>query len=151
MTGKSTFKHALANKEHYIALGMDTVWLDDGADDLPWSSVTRVGPGAGYRFAGPCGARFSAVIDGLTFTWCVEFEGRDANGKGVSMFDRPRLRKTIARLPPAARFRFASFLLEEVLPDLSKRTEEVRESLNAQEDSMDCVRGLIRFADGAEP
>lgn len=35
-----------------------------------------------------------------------------------------------------------------IMPDLQKRTEEWRGYLNRQQDSEDCVRGLIAYARG---
>lgn len=51
------------------------------------------------------------------------------------------------RLPPPARRHFAKMLSTEVLPGIAKRSSEIREALNANLDSEDCVRGLIAFAE----
>lgn len=138
---------ALANKEALIALGQTRVYLyGDNAKEVPWGRVTSVECGSSFRFSGPTCATMIAEIEGITFSWSLDFEGRDANGRGVSLFDRPRLRETILKLPPKARKQFGRLLREKVLPDLQKRTQELREAMNSQADSEDCVRGLMAFA-----
>lgn len=143
-----TYQSAVEKADHLIALGETEIFID-ATGDVPWTKVVGIKAGGAYRFNGPTGVWIVAQDHGLTFKWTVDFEGRDANGRGVSLFDRPRLRDTIMRLPPDVRPAFAKFLSEAVLPDLMKRTQELRESMNEQMDSEDCVRGLIEYANRA--
>lgn len=138
---------ALKNKEALIALGQTTVHLwGDNAADAPWDKATSIECGSVWRLSGPASATVNANIDGITFCWSLDFETRDANGSGYSLFDRPRLRETILKLPISVRRQFGRLLADKVLPGLQKRTQELRDALNAQSDSEDCVRGLIAFA-----
>lgn len=140
-----TYEQALEKSEHLIALGETTVHLrDDGPK--PWVVAKRVETGGCYRLGGPTGIYVIAEVQGLTFKWSVDFELRDANGRGVSLFDRDRLREVMRQLPAAARKSFAEILACEVMPGLQKHTAEIREALNKQCDSQDCVRGLIDYA-----
>jgi len=136
-----TYADAIHEAEHLIALGEDVVHLR--GDDVQWDKIESVEVGGGYRFSGPINAYLIAHEAGLTLKWGIDFEGRDANGRGVSLFDRPRLRDVMTRLPLGARQSFANLLADKVLPELAKRTAEIRDALNQQWDSEDCVRGLI--------
>ena len=57
------------------------------------------------------------------------------------------MRDVAGLMPPKVRAKFALWLSEKVMPDLVKRSNEIREALNKQVDSEDCVRGLIAFCD----
>lgn len=141
-----SLQEVLKNAAHYVALGDTTIFLDDDDPDLPWGEVSAIEEGNGYRLHGPTGFRCVAKRDGLTLKWHVDFEGREANGKGYSMFDRERMRRVMSMLPLKARAELAAFMESKVLPGVTKITAEWREALNKQLDSEDCVRGLIAFA-----
>lgn len=143
-----TYEFALTNSEHLIALGQTTVYLHD--ENVPWIVASDVEVSGSYRFNGPCGMYVIAKVQGLTFKWNIDFERREANGCGYSLFDRDRLREVARKLPEPARRKFAALLRDKVMPDLEKRTAELREAMNNQIDSEDCVRGLIAFAEGRE-
>lgn len=145
MIGETTYKDAIAKAAHYIAIGQTRIWLNASDPDLPWHLVDVVGAAGSYRFNGPASVRLTAHEAGLELHWYVDFEGRDSNGMGFSLFDRDRLRGVMMKLPRSTRIKFAAFLENEVLPDLQKRTDEMREAMNKQNDSEDCVRGLIDF------
>jgi len=132
------------NTTHLAAVGETDILID--AATAPWDKATKVVSGGAHRFCGPVGIYVVAQEGPITIRWSVDFEYRDANGKGVSLFERDRLRDVMRKLPPKARQSFADFLSAEVMPDLEKRTGEIREALNKQSDSEDCVRGLIAFA-----
>lgn len=142
-----TYESAVKNAHHLIALGQTKVYLRDG--EMPWDKAVRVETGSSYRFNGPTSCYFIAEEGGLELKWSVDFEQRDASGRGVSLFDRERLRDVALKVRPSVRSAFAELLREAVLPDLQKRTGEIREALNQQTDSEDCVRGLIAFAEAA--
>ena len=145
---KMTFERAVHLAEHLIAIGTTTVYLDSTDPGLPWASATDVLEGGLYRLDSPAAVWIvaEAHASGLTFRWSVEFEKCDANGRGVLMFDRDRLREVTRRLPPSVRSKFASLLEAQVLPGATRRAAEIRVNLAAHEDSVDCVRGLIAFA-----
>ena len=133
--------------EHLIALGLERVsFYSDAPADFPFDKVTRVEAGSSWRLGGPSSVQLLAPDGDLVFSVSVEFESRDANGCGVHMFDRDRLRELALKLPPAGRAAFADLLEEQVLKGLAERTSEIRESLRTQADSEDCVRGLIAYA-----
>jgi hypothetical protein len=140
-----TRAEALEKADALKSLNQIDVYLCD-ASDFPWSNVTDVEGGGSYRFSGPCGLYLIAEENGLRFKLNFDFEGRDANGRRVSLFDRDRLRDLVLKLPLAIRPKLAKFMREKVLPDLEKRTAEVRDVMNKQWDSEDCVRGIIALA-----
>lgn len=144
-----TYTKAIASADALKTLGQTTVYLRDDTD-FPWDKVVDCEAGAGYRLNGPTGCYFIVREAGLTLKHSVDFENRDANGRGVSLFDRDRLRNVSMKLSPAGRKAFARLLQNEVLPGVAKLTGEIRHSLQMQLDSEDCVRGLIAFA-GANP
>lgn len=141
-----TYEHAVKNASHLIALRQTEVYLRDDAG-FPWDNVTSVEVGSTWRLSGPASIWVKAEDAGLTFRMSVDFEGSDANGRGVSLFNREHMREIMRKLPPEGRRSFARILAKQVLPPLQKRTAELREAMNAQADSEDCVRGLISFAD----
>lgn len=141
-----TYADAIAKAEHLIALDQTTVYLRDGGKDFPYDKTIRVESGSSYRLNGPSSAYLIAEDHGLQFKLNVEFEGRDANGRGVSLFERGRLREVMMKLPAVARKSFADMLENEVLAQLASRTDELRAAMRAQADSEDCVRGLIAYA-----
>ena len=140
-----SFDQAVANAEHYLALGRDKVWINEST--APWAKADDVESGCDYRFSGPTSARFSFTHEsGLKLTWTVDYEKREANGKGYSLFDRDRLREMMLKLPRATRRKFGLILKNEVLAGLAQRTEEYRTAMRQQADSEDCVHGLIAYA-----
>lgn len=141
-----TYAEAMKKREHLIALSETEIYLRDDAG-FPWDKVAEVSGGNSYRLSGPSSCYVIALDQGLRFRLNIDFEGRDANGRGVSLFDRDRLREVMRRLPIPARKDFARLLSEEVLPKMAERTAEIRQALNQQTDSEECVRGLIAFAD----
>lgn len=142
-----SFSKAIANKDALVAIGQTDVYLyGDNAKDVPWGQVTDIEVGSSCRLSGPASARMIAVVDGLKFSWSLDFEESGANGSSVSLFDRDGLREAMRKLPPKMRKKFGDLLLSEVLPPLQARTKEFREYLNKQIDSEDCLRGLIFFA-----
>jgi hypothetical protein len=148
MYGRMKYAEALDKAEHLKALGQTEIYID--ADDAPWVVASGIQNGGSYRFNGPVSFWVTAQVQGLTFKWNVDMERRDANGRGVTHFDRDALREVARKLPPYARAELAEFLKNLVLPDVQKRTAEIREALNAQADSEDCIRGLIEFAKNPE-
>lgn len=141
MTRAEALENAIALK----ALKHTDVYLRDSAD-FPWDRVTGIEEGGAYRFSGPSGLYIVAEEDGLRFKLNFDFEGPDANGRGVSLFDRDRLRDLVMKLPPSVRPKLAKFMRDKVLLDLEKRTSELRDAMNKQWDSEDCVRGIIALA-----
>lgn len=140
-----TYADAVAKAEHLTALGETTVYLrsDEG---FPYDKVERVEAGSTYRLNGPTGCYLIANDRGLTFRLSVDFEPPEANGRGVSMFDRDRLRDVMLRLAPGGREAFADMLAGEVMAKMQERTRDLRSALQSQTDSEDCIRGLIAFA-----
>jgi hypothetical protein len=141
-----TYTEAMKKAEHLKALGQTTIYIHREAADFPYGKVTNVEAGSSWRLGGPSSCYLIAEDGGLTFKLNVDFEGRDANGRGVSLFDRDKLREMFVRLPSVARQAFADLLESECLPSLAKRRSELQAALNDQADSEDCVRGLIMFA-----
>lgn len=142
-----TYAEALEKADALKALGQTDVYLyDRSAAGFPYDKVTRVCAGNSYRLSGPSSCYLEFDEDGLTFRLSVDFEGMDANGKGVSLFDRDRLRDVANKLSPEGRVAFAKMMENQVLPPLVARTDEWRKALRQQADSEDCVRGIIAFA-----
>lgn len=137
---------AIAKAPLLIELGETDIYLYREDPAFPYDKVEAVKAGSTYRLNGPTSVRLIAKDAGLTFSMSVDFEGYDANGRGVSLFDRDQLRDLMMRLPDKARQSFADMLETEVLPPLKLRTAELRDAMRSQADSEDCVRGLIAFA-----
>lgn len=142
-----TYSRAIELAEHLKALDQTTVHLRGADSGFPFDKAVRVEDGGVHRLSGPVSCYVVAEDEGLTFKLSVDFEGRDANGRGVTLFDRARLRELMIKLPKPAQESFAEMLANKVLPGLEKRTEEIRVALMEQADSEDCIRGLIAMAD----
>jgi hypothetical protein len=142
-----TVAEALAKAEHLKALGETTIYLYRGkGEGFPFDKVTGVEDGGTWRLGMPSSIYLYAEVDGLTFKLSVDLEQSDANGRGVAVIDRDKLRVLFTKLPEAAKQQFADMLESKCLPSIAERTTEIRATLQAQADSEDCVRGLIRLA-----
>lgn len=139
------YTDAIAKAKHLLALGQTTVYVRD-QNGFPFDRVAQVESGSSYRLGGPSSCYLVVRQAGLEIKLNVDFERADANGRGVSLFDRARLRDLMLKLSPKARADFAKILETECLPGLAKRSAELREAMTAQADSEDCVRGLILVA-----
>jgi hypothetical protein len=136
---------AITKATHLKALGQTTVYLYSDTD-FPYDKVHSVEAGSSWRLGGPSSCYLDALVAGLTLKLSVDFESRDANGRGVSLFERDRLRNLFLKLPPKPRRDFADLLERECLPGLMARRTQLQTALSEQADSEDCVRGLILFA-----
>jgi len=145
-----TYTDIMSKAEHHRALGQLEHYLDESADDLPWGQVASAEAGGSYRLDGPADVRLTAWVGEMKFSWSVDFESRDANGTGVSRFDREKMRAVALRLPPAPRRQFTEMLRTECLPGMIKRRDEILSAYNAQADSVSLVRELIDFAGAAK-
>jgi len=101
MYGRMKYAEALEKAEHLKALGQTELYIE--ADDAPWAIATEIEGGGSYRFGGPVSFYVVAEAQGLTFKWNVDMETRDANGKGVSHYDRDGLREVMRKLTPYMR------------------------------------------------
>ncbi|MEM8695223.1 MAG: hypothetical protein AAGE05_04280 [Pseudomonadota bacterium] len=142
---KLSYPEAIEKADHLKALGETTLYLRDD-EGFPYGRVVSVEPGSSYRLNGPTSCWLVAEDQGLTFRLSIEFEPYSANGSNVSQFDRKRLRDIMLKLPGPARIAFADMLADKVLPEIAKRTADLRKSLNTQADTEECVRSLIRAA-----
>lgn len=141
-----TYERAKELAEHLIAIGETTVYLHDDTG-FDYSKVVRVEAGSTYRLSIPVNAYLIAEDAGLTLKLSFNYEGYRESGKGTSMFDREKLRDVMSKLPDAARASFVAILRDKVLPEMVKRGNEYREALMRQDDSTDCVRGLIAMVE----
>ena len=139
-----TYGMAIANAERLLAEGHDTVYIDP--DGAPWNKADRVEVGDMCRFNSPVNFYVVACERGLTLKWLVEMESRAADGRDAYWFDRDRLREVALKLPHSARTSLASLLVKKVLPDVQRQTSKMRQKLNIQLDSEECIRGLIASA-----
>jgi hypothetical protein len=152
MMNNMSYVTAVAKASLLIELGQTDITLyREDEPDFPYDKVVSVEAGSSWRLSGPSSARLIAHEAGLKFILSVDFEGHDANGRGVSLFDRDKLRDLMMKLPDEARQSFADMLETQVLQPLKKRTDELRLAMREQADSEDCVRGLIAFAREGHP
>lgn len=149
MRRSHSYAECIALAEHYKAVGQNEIYLDrDG--EFPWHLATEVTAGGSYRLNGLSSARVLAVDPktDLKFSWHFDFEGQEANGTGVNQFDAKSMIEAARNLPVSAREQFARLLHDEVLTGVRKRTEEVRDALRKQEDSLQVLQSII-IATGA--
>ena len=101
----NTFAEELEAIEHHKALGNTSVHLPHTVEDQPWDRVTLVKPGGTHRLDMETSLRFEyAHPEGVTFSWFIDVESRDANGSGSYRFEVERLAQILAKLPaPAAK------------------------------------------------
>lgn len=137
------FSEIIPQAEHYLAIGETEIHLDSKDDDLPWGSVTGVTTGGTYRLNGPSSVRVTAAHEsGLSFSWFIDFEGPDANGTGVNQFCSETMLGAASKMPAGAREQFSDLLSKEVWPAVRKRTDEIRDALRKQEDSLSILQSI---------
>ena len=136
---------------HLKAIGDTTVWLHKDDDGFPWHLATNVEMSGSFRLSMPAGCYVIAEEDGLTFKLSVEFEDRDANGTGTSRFNRSVFDNLVARLPAPALAALSRALKDDVLPVIVKNTNEIREALQRQEESLKTVRYITAYVANRSP
>lgn len=132
---ENEYGQAIKNAEHYIAIEQTNVHLlnTDDLSLLPWDYVTSVNAGATMRLGIPTNIYLEAKHPcGLTFSWSVNLEKNDANGTGTNKLDGKIFCDLASKLPKNAVEKFVSFLEDKILPDVQKRTSEIKSSLYIQ-------------------
>ncbi|QWY83269.1 hypothetical protein [Rhizobium phage RHph_X2_25] len=138
------FSEIIPLAEHYLAIGETEIYLDGKDDDLPWGDVNSVKVGGSYRLNGPSSARVTAAHEsGLSFSWFIDFEGREANGTGVNQFSAENMLGAASKMPASACRQFADLLNKEVWPAVKKNTDDVRDALRKQEDSLAILQSIM--------
>ena len=140
-----TFSEAIAKAEHLKALGETTIYLRN-EEGFPFDKVHDVETGGTYRNGIPTSYYLYAKQDGLTFKLSFNIEPLSENGRGTTSIDRDGLRDLLLKLPQQAQNALAFSLQGNVLPELEKRSAELRLALRRQADSTDCIRGIIAQA-----
>lgn len=103
----------VADAEHYKALGMTDVPLGYDRDPYtyPWSLVSRMRSAGSHRLEMVTSIRFEADHPcGLTLTWWIDTEERDANGQGYYKVRVDLLRYILGQLPEAVREDMRAYL-----------------------------------------
>lgn len=145
-----TYAKAIEVAEHLKAIDYGSIYLRDEDPHLPWHRVTKIGTGCTYRLSMPTSISFEATTDhGLDFRWSIDIETRDANGTGTTRINRDLLRDVSRKLTSPMRQKYAEYLQSAVLGAVEKQAAEVREALGRVEDSADCIRGIVAYAQPA--
>ncbi|PDT76946.1 hypothetical protein [Sinorhizobium sp. BJ1] len=138
------FSEIIPLVEHYLAIGEKEIYLDGNDRDLPWGDVKSVITGGCFRLNGPSSARAIAPHEsGLTFTWFIDFEGNDANGTGTNQFSAENMLGAASKMPAEACAEFARMLAKEVWPAVKKNTDDIRDALRRQEDSLAILQSIM--------
>jgi len=103
--GTTSLAWVEAHAEYLLAIGQETVYLDDDGP-RPWSLVTSVDSGGLMRFGLSVSLRFTAPLPcGVSVSWSVDIERQGANGSPAPVFNAETISGVIANLPEAARGR----------------------------------------------
>jgi hypothetical protein len=99
--------------DHYLALGMTTIYLGSKWDaTLDWSKCVDVEGGGTHRLEMSTSVRFLFRDKGLEASWYLELEDRTSNGHGHYQIDLPAIQKVLPLLPPGIRAKLNVMLLE---------------------------------------
>lgn len=143
----ASFDFVMANREHFVAIGQTDIYLERDDGTLPWEHITRVETGSSYRFNGPTSIRLIAEHEGLSFKWNFDLEERSVSGTGTHRINRSRFREMVRKVPLRIRSELAALLRTEYEPHMVKLADEIRDSLQREEDDLDCLRGIIRVCE----
>lgn len=147
---RETFTNVMGLLEHYKALGIRDVFLDDDADDLPWSAVNEVREGGLWRFNMPISVWMMCKHEsGITFQWSVDFEPKSASDSSSSMLDADRISRALDLLPAAAGKQFIDILRTSCAPKLQDQRDEHRQIAARLETGLTFIRGLAAKAESS--
>lgn len=108
----STWQDRVEKAKHYRATDNTRLFLsDDDLDDRPWEYVTSLKTGGSHRLDLDTSVQFEAIHpSGLTFTWFLDLEVRDANGRSHYIVATDRIAKVLGLLRGVPRTDFADYL-----------------------------------------
>jgi len=124
--------------EHYQAIDETRIHLY-GEGEKPWQYVTNVEPGSTHRLDIATDVRFTALTDGLEFSWSFDIEPRSANGKSGYCIDIEGIQKVIAKLPRAAANQFVIYL-NSCAAAVEKKADEYQEEAKRQYGTAQALR-----------
>ena len=107
-----TVEEAVANAEHYLALGQTEIWLGHRSEvDRPWHLVTSMREGGSHRLDICTSVNFIAEHEsGLQFRWSIDVEEEGSNGISAYKLNFPLVAQIVAALPEAPREQFRAYL-----------------------------------------
>ena len=137
------FKKAIANAEHYVALGQRNVYLSKDDDEYPWEYVTTCDSGSCMRGSVHIGCSFTAPHScGLTFHWEVEFGPYTANAGALYQFDTDKMREVRDALPEQIRDQFAAYV-RDVMGTIEDWAGEYQDALDKITASLRGMKALL--------
>lgn len=106
----SNFKHAVANRDHYLAIGMSQMYLDVGP--YPWHLVTDVEPGGTHRFDIATSVNFTARVDEeFSVRWSFDIEPHSVTGVSGYRIDVEGCEDALQRLSRVGKTKFRKLLV----------------------------------------
>lgn len=112
---ENDWKQMVKLAEHYKAIGQTRCWLSraDADSKLPWDYVVSVEPGSSHRLDIATSVSITAVHPcGLEFSWSMDIEESDANGRGHYKVDVGKLERVLEWLREKPREQFRAYLAE---------------------------------------
>lgn len=140
----SKVEDAVANAEHYKALGIDEVYLSDDEGPFPWEFVTSCRPGGSHRLEISTDVWFTAEHPcGMSFRWTFEIEPYSANGSGHYQIDVDKIAAALKRLPEKAAAEFRVYLAE-CADAVGKKGDEWQKICDSQRETERRLRKAAR-------
>jgi hypothetical protein len=122
------WKDVVKLADSYKAIGQNSVHLFS-EQSYPWEFVTKVEAGCLHRYSTPVSASFIAKHPcGITFTWSIDYETRDANGAGTFRFNIENLLFVHSQLKPQMQEKFEA-LLGAAAKDIRAQADELATSV----------------------
>ncbi len=135
--------------ENYQGLGQSDVYLSR-SESVPWEFAVGVESGGLHRLGTSVSAHFRAAHpSGLSFSWSMDFEDRDANGTGSYKINAKAIRQAMLRLPLPVRGEFAR-LLTATVEAIRKNAADHQAVVDRQERDANELTALI-VEHGAPP
>lgn len=126
MTDKN-WKDIVANEDAYVATDNTDHHLYRDAEEFPWEHVHNVKLGGTWRFNTPVNLCFEAKVGKITFSWFVDIEKEDSNGKGTLRIDNENLLAYAMKLPNDHMRKLMYKALEDIAKHVDKQAKEYLE------------------------
>lgn len=111
MFAKSNFVDGVANAKHYLAVGTNELYLDEGP--FPWELASSCEPGGSHRLDIATSVWFRAKHKcGLTFRWNFDIEPRSADGSGSYHIDIAGCHSVLSKLNGECATQFKKYLAD---------------------------------------
>jgi osmotically-inducible protein OsmY len=143
MLDSPTWKQALEQADHRIAIGLTQVYLGDKFDGLDWSKCVSMETGGSHRLNIATSVVFTFRDKGIEGRWHFDIESREANGSGHYQIDVEGIQRLLAVLPPYPRRQFKDYL-DSCVTAIEKNAAQYQEIATKEYGTAGVLRSVAR-------